>query len=169
MTDETFKIQTENGEETARVIFTFDTDEYSYCIYSILDDQGEESEELFAARYELDENGEMTDFVPVQSEEEWEMVQEVYATLVDTFTEDDPNYFTVTDEEGNEKVCEVLSRFRLEEFGKQYVVYKFALEEHDDELFAASFEADENGVIQDLYPIESEEEWEKIERKIGLL
>jgi uncharacterized protein YrzB (UPF0473 family) len=163
MSKEIFTIQTENGAETATVLFTFDTDEHSYCIYTLLDEDGNEREGFFAARYELDENGEM-ECAPLESDEEWEMVQEVYYTLVDTFGEDTTKYFTVTDEEGNEILCEIIERFELEGFHYQYVLYKFA--EEDSDLFAARYKADESGNIQDLYPIESDEEWEKIEQKI---
>lgn len=171
MEEQIFKLPTEDGEQTCKVIFTFDTDDHSYCLYSVLDEEGNETDEISAVRYELDENLNMTDFQEIETEEEWDMVQEVYATLVDTFseTESEDDFFTVTDEDGVEIECEVLHRFELKEFGKKYLLYTFANEEPIGDIFAASYIESEDGGIQEIFPIESEEEWEKVEQTLDFL
>lgn len=119
MDQQYFYLTTEDGVEMKyKVLFTFDTDDHSYCIYTIIDEDGNESEEISAVRYELDENLEMTNFQELETEEEWDMVEEVYNTLVDTFSEEERDAFIATDEEGNEIECKVIYRFTLDEFGK---------------------------------------------------
>ncbi|MED3661484.1 DUF1292 domain-containing protein [Ureibacillus sp. FSL K6-8385] len=157
-----FTLETEEGIKTCKVLFTFDTDDHSYCIYSILDENGNDTGEISAVRYETDENLEMSNFQDLESEEEWDMVEEVYNTLVDAFT-DEQNTFFATDEDGNEVECQIMYRFELEETGKKYVVYTVVDEGKNGELYAASFEESEDGGIEELFPIETEEEWKKIE------
>jgi len=166
MDQQYFKLETDDGMKTCKVLFTFDTDEHSYCIYSIVDEEGNESDEISAVRFELDENLEMTNFQELQTDEEWDMVEEVYNTLVDTFA---GKTFTAIDEEGNEVECKVLHQFEIEEFGKKYMIYTIDDEEENPELFAACFVESEDGEIQEILPIESDEEWKKIEETFELL
>ncbi|WP_342469161.1 DUF1292 domain-containing protein [Ureibacillus sp. FSL K6-3587] len=167
MDQQLFKLETENGIKTCKVLFTFDTDDHSYCIYSIVDEEGNESDEISAVRYELDENLEMTNFQELETEEEWDMVEEVYNTLIDTFSED--KTFTAVDEEGNEVECKIVHQFAIEDFGKSYVIYSIENEEENSGLYAASYVSSEDGAIQEIFPIESEEEWKKVEQTFELL
>ncbi len=66
----------ENGVEKRMVIlFTFDSDDYGKQYVVFQDPDGEESE-IFASAYTDD--GEL---VPIDSDEEWDMVQEVINTF----------------------------------------------------------------------------------------
>lgn len=170
MDEQYFNVITEDGsEQQCKVVFTFDTDDYSYVLYAVVED-GVESEEISALRYELDEEGKMTDFAPLETEEEWDMVEEVLNTLVAEFGDDEENYFTIFDEDGEEIECEVLHRFELKEFNKSYILYTFADQDSEvGEIFAAAYVPGENGEIEELLPIESDEEWEKVEKELEFI
>lgn len=71
----------ENGNEKRMIIlFTFDSKDYQtqYVVFQDPDAQ----EDVYASRY--DEEGNL---MPIESEEEWDMVEEV----INTFAEDDSN------------------------------------------------------------------------------
>lgn len=112
----------------------------------------------------------MTNLQPVETDAEWEMINEVVLTLLDEF-EEEPQLITVTDEEGKDQVCEVIHTFSSEHFGKSYVLYVPATEEPIDErdIFAAQYIAGNEGQIEELYPIESDEEWEFVEEVLNTL
>lgn len=166
--DDLFTIQTDEGETLqCKTVLTFDTDDYSYVIFSTIDENGEESEELSAMRYELNDDGEMTNFSQIETEEEWEIIEEVFNTLEDEFT-DRKDYFTIITDDGEEKVCKVIKRFTLDGYEKSYLFYTIEDDSIDD-IFAAAYVEDENGVVEDLIPIESEEEWEQIEETLQSL
>lgn len=170
MEEQYFKIQLEDGtEQQCRAIITFDSDDHSYVLYSMVDENGIDSEDVSALRFELDENGEMTDFTDLETEEEWEMVDEVLNTLIAEFGEGEEDFFTISDENGDEIVCEVIHRFDLEEFNKSYILYTFAEQEEIGEIFAACYIAGEKGEVQDLIPIDTDEEWEKVEQELEAL
>ncbi|MED3661483.1 DUF1292 domain-containing protein [Ureibacillus sp. FSL K6-8385] len=80
---------------------------------------------------------------------------------------------TVIDEDGNEQLCEVIHTFDSEKFGKSYVLYTPVGAEEDEEgqieIFASSFIPGENGEEGELFPIETEEEWDMIEEVIHSL
>ncbi|MFC7684590.1 DUF1292 domain-containing protein [Ureibacillus sp. GCM10028918] len=170
MDEQYFKIQLEDGtEQQCRAIMTFDSEEHSYVLYSIVDENGNDSEEVSALRFELDENGEMTDFTSLETEAEWEMVDEVLNTLIAEFGDGEEDFFTISDENDEDVVCEVIHRFELEEFNKSYILYTFADQEEVGEIFAACYIAGEKGEVQDLLPIETDEEWEKVEQELQSL
>ncbi|MEC0432695.1 DUF1292 domain-containing protein [Bacillus subtilis] len=76
---------------------------------------------------------------------------------------------TIVDDQGNEQLCEVLFTFENEEFGKSYVLY-YPIESKDDEeveILASSFTPNEDGENGDLFPIETDEEWDMIEETLN--
>ena len=90
----------------------------------------------------------MADFADLETEEEWAMVEEVMNTLISEFGEDQTKFFTITDEDGEEVVCEILHRFELKEFGKNYLFYAFDDEKGlKEEIFASAYVADETGDV----------------------
>ncbi|WP_369436378.1 DUF1292 domain-containing protein [Lysinibacillus fusiformis] len=98
------------------------------------------------------------------------MINEVVLTLLDEF-EEEPLLITVTDEEGNDQVCEVIHTFASEQFGKSYVLYVPATDEPFEErdIFAAHYVPGKDGNIEELLPIETDEEWIFVEDKLNEL
>ena len=168
MDDQIFILTNDAGEEQrCRVVFNFETDDHSYVLFTLVDENGESISDVTALRYELDENGEMADFADLETEEEWAMVEEVLNTIFAEFGQDQVNFFTVADDNGEDIVCEVLYRF--EENGKKYLFYGLADDEEKTEVFASAYEADEHGAVADLIPIETEEEWAMVEEVLASL
>ena len=101
MDEQIFILTNDAGEEQrCRVVFNFETDEHSYVLFTLVDENGESISDVTALRYELDENGEMADFADLETEEEWAMVEEVLNTIFAEFGQDQVNFFTVADEDG---------------------------------------------------------------------
>lgn len=162
-----FMIVGEDGkEQRCRVVFTFDAEEKSYVLFSLIDAKGNEIPgDLSAMTFDYDDNnGEMTNLQPVETEAEWEMINEVVLTLLNEF-EEEPQLITVTDEDGNDQVCEIVHTFESDVFKKSYVLYVPANDEPFEErdIFAAQYLPGENGEIVELLPIESDEEWAFVE------
>jgi uncharacterized protein YrzB (UPF0473 family) len=82
MDEKTFTVIDENGKEIEyEVVLTFKNDEFnkSYVIYKL---PGDENEEVFAAIYdESDSSG--GDLIQIETEEEWDMVDEVLNSFLD--------------------------------------------------------------------------------------
>ncbi|RYL91536.1 DUF1292 domain-containing protein [Sporolactobacillus sp. THM7-4] len=83
-------IPDENGDENLfDVLFTFDVPETdrSYVVVTPVEEEsdqsGDDEEEVFAFRYE--ENGDEFKLFPIDTDEEWDMVEE----MIDTFGEED--------------------------------------------------------------------------------
>ena len=81
-------IDEDNNETLYEILFTFDSDEFkkSYVVvFPAGDFEDEESEdiELQAFSYIEDEDGNSGDLQSIESEEEWEMVEEVLNTFFD--------------------------------------------------------------------------------------
>ena len=82
MDEQIFILKNDAGEEQrCRVVFNFETDDHSYVLFTLIDDEGESISDVTALRYELDENGEMAGFEDLETEEEWAMVEKVLASL----------------------------------------------------------------------------------------
>ena len=167
MEEQIFILQTEDGgEQQCRVVFTFDSDEHSYVLFSLV---GDEDTGISALRYELNENGEMAGFSDIETDEEWAMVEEVMNTVVAEFGADQTNYFTITNDQDEEVMCQILHRF--ENGGKSYLFY--AIIEDDEpnleEVFASAYIAGENGEVADLLPIETDAEWDMVEKVLASL
>lgn len=75
-------VQDENGnEKKMTILFTFDSDDYQKQ-YVVFQDADHDSEEVYASCY--DDKGNL---FPIESEDEWNMVEEV----INTFVEDEEN------------------------------------------------------------------------------
>lgn len=88
-------------------------------------------------------------------------------------TTETPEYITLVDEEGNERLYEILFTFDSEDFNKSYVVlYPAGTSENDDEdeeveLQAFAYIEDEGGHSGNLEPIETDEEWDMVEEVLN--
>ncbi|ASK63109.1 hypothetical protein CFK37_13610 [Virgibacillus phasianinus] len=80
-------IPDENGEEHLfEVLFTFDADEtkQSYIAVVPVEQKDDEEVEVYAFRYEeKDSDDNDLSLFPIESDEEWEMVEEMLNTLAD--------------------------------------------------------------------------------------
>lgn len=77
-------------------------------------------------------------------------------------------FITLVDEEGNEELYQILLTFESEEFEKSYVlVFPTGTDEEEVELFAFSYEEDDEGLEGQLGDIETDEEWDMIEEVLG--
>ncbi|MFC4558903.1 DUF1292 domain-containing protein [Virgibacillus kekensis] len=80
-------IPDENGEEHLfEVLFTFDVDqnEQSYIAVVPAEQKEDEEVEVYAFRYEeKEQEDDDLALFPIESDEEWEMVEEMLNTLVD--------------------------------------------------------------------------------------
>ena len=111
-----FTIVDQHGkEQRCRVVLTFDSDDNdkSYVIFSQVDENGHETVgDLAALIFELNDDDEMVNFQQIETEAEWEMINEVLSTIIDEFDdEEEGQYFTVTDENGEDLDCEVVHKF----------------------------------------------------------
>ncbi len=82
METETMTIIDESGKEIMyEIVLTFNSDETnkSYVIYKL---PGEENDEVFASSYNED-NKEGGDLLPIESDVEWDMIEEVLNTFLD--------------------------------------------------------------------------------------
>ena len=80
MQDNIISLVDENGVESEfEVILTLEADNKEYAILMPVDD--EESEEALVFRIDQDEEGEM--LVPLEDDKEYEIVVDVYNTLMD--------------------------------------------------------------------------------------
>lgn len=82
MEENTFKVTNEEGvEETFEVVLTFKSEETgrSYVIYKL---PGEDEEEVFAAIYD-EEAKDGGNLIQIETEEEFDMVEEVLNSFLD--------------------------------------------------------------------------------------
>lgn len=79
----------EGGEEAFEVIYTFELDDgRKYLMAVSAEDDGDgEEEEVYAFRYE--ENGDDLDLFLIEDDEEWEMVEEMFNTLMEQEGDDE--------------------------------------------------------------------------------
>ncbi|SEM54239.1 Uncharacterized protein YrzB, UPF0473 family [Ligilactobacillus sp. WC1T17] len=77
----------------------------------------------------------------------------------------DEKYITVSDDNGNETLYEVLFTFDSEDYGKSYILLIPAGSEPGDQVdvMAYAFDPNEEGDDVDLIEIESDEEWDMVE------
>ncbi len=73
--------------------------------------------------------------------------------------------FTVIGENGKETECEILFTYSDDNTNRNYIVYTDnSHDENNTRVFASIFNPDEKNPV--LYPIETDEEWNMIERAL---
>lgn len=79
-------VDEEGNEELFEVLFTFDSEEFnkSYVLYypAGADDDETEEIEIHASSYIPDEDGEDGNMQPIETEEEWAMIEEMLNTFL---------------------------------------------------------------------------------------
>ncbi len=84
----TFQVINDEGKEvTCEILFTFDSDETkkSYIAYTdnTLDEVG--NVKVYASIY--DKNGESKELLPIESEKEWQIIENIFSKLQDKVAE----------------------------------------------------------------------------------
>lgn len=78
-------------------------------------------------------------------------------------------FFTELDEDGNEIVYTILTRIEPDDSDSTYIVFYEDTEEDDIQIEAAEVIANEDGSGEQLYEIETEEEWAMIEEVVNTI
>ncbi|MCK1996508.1 DUF1292 domain-containing protein [Psychrobacillus psychrodurans] len=91
---ENITIVDENGnEQLCNVLFTFESDEYgkSYVLYYPIGAEEDENEEIeiHASSFTPNEDGEDGELLPVESDAEWDMIEEMLSTFLDEQEDED--------------------------------------------------------------------------------
>lgn len=76
----------ENGnEQLCEVLFTFESEEFgkSYVLYYPLGASDDEEVEIHASSFLPSEDGEDGELQPIETEEEWDLVEEMLNTFLD--------------------------------------------------------------------------------------
>lgn len=76
----------ENGnEQLCEILFTFDSEKFnkSYVLYYPISDNEDEEIEIHASSYVPSENNEDGELSPIETDEEWDMVEEMLNTFLD--------------------------------------------------------------------------------------
>lgn len=86
----TFQVISDEGKEvTCEVLFTFDSDETkkSYIAYTdnTLDEVG--NVKVYASIY--DKTGESKELLPIESEKEWQIIENIFSKLQDKVSEEE--------------------------------------------------------------------------------
>lgn len=81
----------EGNEEEFEVIMKFEVDgsDKKYMMVVPTDGSDEESDEVYAFRYEEDDDGEDLKLFTIDDEEEWNIVEETFNTLMAEFDEEE--------------------------------------------------------------------------------
>jgi len=85
---ENITIVDESGnEQLCNVLFTFESDEFekSYVLYYPIGAEEDENEEIeiHASSFTPNEDGEDGELLPVESDAEWDMIEEMLSTFLD--------------------------------------------------------------------------------------
>lgn len=79
-------VDEQGNEELFEVLFTFDSDEFnkSYVLYYPAGADNDENEEIeiHASSYTPNENGEAGNMQPIDTDEEWDMIEEMLNTFL---------------------------------------------------------------------------------------
>ena len=83
--------------------------------------------------------------------------------------EQESMFFTIVNDDGDEVQCEILFTFKSDETGKDYIIYTdYSTDENDNYKVLASVYKPTSPDTR-LYPIETEAEWELIEKLFAQL
>jgi uncharacterized protein YrzB (UPF0473 family) len=87
-------IDEEGNEQLCEVLFTFESEEFgkSYVLFTPVGDQDEDDEEgpeIFAYSFNPTDEGGDGELNPIESDEEWDMVEEMLNTFYDELEEED--------------------------------------------------------------------------------
>lgn len=86
-------VDEDGNEQLCEVIHTFYSEQFnkSYVLYSIVGAEEDEDGlvEIFASAFTPSENGEDGELQPIETEEEWDLVEDVLNSLEDEFDEDE--------------------------------------------------------------------------------
>ena len=87
----------------------------------------------------------------------------------DQHDHEEVEFITIYDEEGNEQLYEILFTFESQDYERNYVLLYPAgsVDEEDVELLAFSYEEAADGSTGQLFPIESDEEWDMVEEVLA--
>ena len=91
---ENITIVDESGnEQLCNVLFTFESDEFekSYVLYYPIGAEEDENEEIeiHASSFTPNEDGEDGELLPVESDAEWDMIEEMLSTFLDEQEDED--------------------------------------------------------------------------------
>ncbi|MEC1261377.1 DUF1292 domain-containing protein [Bacillus swezeyi] len=77
-------VDDKGNEQLCEVLFTFDSDKFdkSYVLYYPIESQDEEEIEIHASSFQPNENGEDGELMPIETEEEWDMIEETLNTFL---------------------------------------------------------------------------------------
>lgn len=79
-------VDEEGNEQLCEVLFTFESEEFgkSYVLFQAVGDYDEEEgPEIHAYAFNPTEEGEEGELIPIETEEEWDMVEEMLNTFYD--------------------------------------------------------------------------------------
>ncbi|WP_042478113.1 DUF1292 domain-containing protein [Bacillus ndiopicus] len=86
-------IDESGNEQLCEVIHTFDSEEFgkSYVLYSLVGaEEDEEGQvEIFASSFTPSENGEDGELEPIETEAEWDLIEDVLNALEDEFDDEE--------------------------------------------------------------------------------
>ena len=107
MDENTIVVTDELGNEVEyEILFTFDSDDYnkSYVVYYPAGAEHEDEDgnvDLHVSAYVPSNNNEGGELLPIETPEEWELVEEVFQSFVSEEDEDETEYCEGEDEDCN--------------------------------------------------------------------
>ncbi len=98
----------ENGNESlCEILFTFDSDEFekSYVFYVPVETKDDDEEiEVLCSSYVQEEDGSIGQLSPIENDDEWDMVEEVFNTYMNNMEEDE-DYFDDDEDFDDDECC----------------------------------------------------------------
>lgn len=86
-------VDEDGNEQLCEVIHTFDSEEFgkSYVLYSLVGaEEDEEGQvEIFASSFTPSDNGEDGELQPIETDAEWDLIEDVLNALEDEFGDDE--------------------------------------------------------------------------------
>lgn len=86
-------VDEEGNEQLCEILFTFDSDEFgkSYVLYYPIgeDDKDDEEIEIHASAFIPSEDNNDGDLQPIETEEEWDLIEEMLNTFLDEQEEEE--------------------------------------------------------------------------------